>query len=230
MGASPVLFGANLRPGLFGREARAAGWSPRRCCSTWCSSAKMDASRRRRWCGSSSSCATRCAVTHTPCSSFVVRRSSFALGALRAAFFPQDTSASGIAPSSDSAAAAPVDQRASIEANIERQRREKLAAKQKGGGSSDPRHAWGAASPSPAPAAGMSPGARDASSVARSYCSAVGAQHRDARSVFDAYDTSRSGVITFEDLRRGVRRDPSMSKSGLSDTDVSPSFHLSPWP
>ncbi len=66
----------------------------------------------------------------------------------------------------------------------------------------------------------MSPGTREASTIARSYCSAVGAQHRDARSVFDAYDTSRSGEITFEDLRRGVRSDPSMSKSGFTDTDV----------
>ena len=109
------------------------------------------------------------------------------------------------------------DQRASIQADIERQREERLAAKQQGGGSAA-RQAWGGA-PAPAPAAPAT--GRDAAVVAKSYCSAVSAHHRDGRSAFDAYDTSRSGVISFEDLRRGVRSDPSTSRSALTDTDVS---------
>lgn len=161
------------------------------------------------------------AHTVTPCSSAHPQTTCDAV-------FPQDTGASSLATANASAVAAPADQRASIHADIERQRQEKLAAKQKDGAGSDPRQAWGPPSPSASPslapplAASMPPGAREASTIARSYCSAVGAQHRDARSVFDAYDTSRSGVITFEDLRRGVRNDPSMSKSGLTDTDVRP--------
>ena len=200
-----------------------APWSPKRCCSTWCSSARTGASPKRRWCGSSSSCATKCARTpsHTVHALVCPHRQTTC-----DACFPQDTGASSLASSNASAAAAPADQRASIHADIERQRQEKLTAKQKDGAGSDPRQAWGAPSPSPSPAppdaASMPPGTREASTIARSYCSAVGAQNRDARSVFDAYDTSRSGVITFEDLRRGVRNDPSMSKSGLTDTDVRP--------
>ena len=150
----------------------------------------MDALPRRRWCGSSWTCAIRCAR----CPALVCRRLvSDALCVPDPA--RQDAGAQPAAP----AATAPTpgggaDQRASIQADIERQREERLAAKQQGGGGAA-RQAWGAA---PVPG-------RDAAVVAKSYCSAVSAHHRDGRSAFDAYDTSRSGVISFEDLRRGVR-------------------------
>jgi Ca2+-binding EF-hand superfamily protein len=114
-------------------------------------------------------------------------------------------------------------QRPVLEADIARQRQQRLAAKQFRGIVAAPRVEEPAG---PATQYGQGRGAEEAAALARTFHAAVNSQGRDWRDVFNEYDLGKEGRLDFDDFRRGVRNDMSAAQSALTDLDLRRLFDM----